>query len=218
MLQCSSKYDSTIIEKLEKEDWDTVLPRVFKYAISRAKIFKWLGDEIEPEALVNEAIARAYGKGTGGSFRNWNQEACPDLASFLNGIIRSMTSHMAEHEKEFPSESLYYENGSAKDKKILKSCDGNTELTKPQTPEDEIIEKENLQALISKLDNIAKEDEDLGLVILCIEDGVSDPRNIATATGFDRDKVYNLLKRLRRKLRFYKAEARRLSPIERREE
>ena len=82
MLKHSSKYDPSIHEKLEKADWDAALPRVLKYAVSRAKIFKWLGDEVEPEALVQEAIARAYGTGTRGNYRNWNREKCPDLANF----------------------------------------------------------------------------------------------------------------------------------------
>lgn len=97
MLQHSPKYDTSIHEELEKADWDATLPKVFKYALSRAKIFKWLGDEVEPEALVQEAIARAYGVGTGGTYRNWNKETCPDLGNFLIGIIRSMTSHKDEH-------------------------------------------------------------------------------------------------------------------------
>ena len=44
MLQSSPKYDPTIYEELEKADWDAALPRVLKYAVSRAKIFKWLGE------------------------------------------------------------------------------------------------------------------------------------------------------------------------------
>jgi len=115
MLQNSSKYDPTIHEDVEKADWDSVLPRVLKYAVSRAKIFRWLGDEVEPEALVQEAIARAYGIGIRDNYRNWNTETCPDLGDFLIGIIRSMTSHKAEHEAEFPSESLFNEDGSPKD-------------------------------------------------------------------------------------------------------
>ncbi|MDY6894061.1 MAG: hypothetical protein SVO01_01390 [Thermotogota bacterium] len=135
MLQYSSKYDPTIHEELDKADWATIRPKVLKYAVYRAKNLQWLGDEVEPEELVNESVARAYGKGARGGYRNWDKEKCPDLASFLIGIIRSMTSHMAEHEKDFPSESFFNEDGSAKDAKILRSCDDFSEVSTPPQPQ-----------------------------------------------------------------------------------
>ena len=204
MLQHSSKYDPSIREELDKADWNDIHPRVLKYAVSRAKIFKWLGDKVEPIALVQEAIARAYGIGTRGTYRNWNKEKYPDLANFLIGIIKSMTSHEAEHRLEFPKESLFNENGSPKDEKILKSSDDISGASIPKTPEAELIENENLQALKDQLDNISIDDVDLGLIIICIEDGISKPRHIADETGFDINNVNNLLRKLRRKLNKYK--------------
>jgi len=219
MLKHSSKYDPTIHEELDKADWEAVLPRVLKYTVSRAKIFRWLGDdEVEPEALVQEAIARAYGIGIRGGYRNWDTETCPDLADFLIGIIRSMTSHKAEHEAEFPRESLFNEDGSPKDEKILKAVDETARAFKPKTPEEEIIENENLQALKDELDRISNEDENLGMVILCIEDGISKPRHIAEETGFEIKKVNNLLKKLRRRLKNYNPKIKKQSSKERQEE
>ncbi len=218
MLKHSSKYDPSIHEKLEKADWDAALPRVLKYAVSRAKIFKWLGDEVEPEALVQEAIARAYGNGTRGNYRNWNREKCPDLANFLIGIIRSMTSHEAEHGSEFPKESLFDEDGSLKDEKLLKSADEVAGALMPKTSEVELIENENLRTLNDELDSISVEDEDLGLVIVCIEDGISKPRHIAEETGFEINKVNNLLRKLRRKLDKYNPKMKKQSSKERQEE
>jgi len=218
MLHHSSKYDPTIHEELEKADWDATLPRVLKYAMSRAKMFRWLGDEVEPETLVQEAIARAYGIGTNGAYRNWNREKCPDLGDFLIGIIRSMTSQKAEHEAKFPTESLFNEDESTKDEKILKSIGGTEGAFKPKTPEEEILENENLQAIKDKLERLSDEDEDLGMIILCIEDGTSKPRHIAKETGFDIKKVNNLLKRLRRKLKEHNPKMKRQSSKERQEE
>jgi len=218
MLQHSSKYDPTIHEELNKADWNDARPRVLKYAVFRAKIFKWLGDEVEPEALVQEAIARAFGIGNRGNYRNWNREKCPDLENFLIGIIRSMTSHDAEHGTEFPKESLFNEDGSPKDEKILKSADETAGAFKPKTPEEKIIENENLRTFKGQLDCLSDGDEDLGMVILCIEEGISKPRHIVEETGFDKKKVNSLLKRLRRKLEKYKPKMKRQSPKERREE
>jgi hypothetical protein len=199
MLQHSSKYDPSIREALKKADWNAVLPRVLKYAVSRAKIFSWLGDKVDPEVLVQEAIARTYGNGTRGNYRNWNREKCPDLANFLIGIIRSMTSHDAEHGVEFPKESLFKEDGSPKDEKILKSADETARVLMPKTPEVELIENENFRSLKDQLDSISIDNEDLGLVIVCLEDGISKPRQIAQETGFDINNVNNLLRKLRRK-------------------
>lgn len=203
-MEHSPKYDPAIHEDLKKADWDSALPRALKYAIAQSKKFKWLGHKVEPEALVQEAFLRAYGIGTGGTYRNWNKKTCPDLGNFLIGIIRSMTSHMAEHETNFPTESLFYEDGTPKDAKILEPYDENAGVFTPKTPEEEIIEKENLEAIKNELDKLANSDEELGMVILCVEDGISEPRNIAQITGFDKAKVNNLLKRLRRGLGKYK--------------
>lgn len=201
MFQSSGVYDPSIRDELDKVDWDLVLPRVFKYAVWRARQFAWLGEEADPEALVHEAIARAYGVGSGGTYRNWNREKCPDVVAFLNGIIRSITSHGAEHFADFPMESILEEDGSPKDNKLFKSANVSAGALRPKTPEDELGEAENLQALMNFLDKLADTDEDLGMMILAIKDGIGRPREIAQETGFEVGKVYNLLKRLRRKLR-----------------
>jgi len=197
------KYDPSIREELDKADWANVLPPVFKYAIWRAKKFAWIGDEVDPDSLVNEAIARAYGFGTGNTYRNWNKDKCPKLENFLIGIIRSMTSHKAEHVSDFPKESLFNEDGSTKDDKLLKFGDETEGFQKPKTPEEKLIEADNLQSIMDELDKLSDEDEALGMIILCIEDEISKTRHIAEATGYDRKKVNNLLRQLRRRLENY---------------
>ena len=182
MSRHSPKYDSSIFEELKKADWDKVLPPVLKYAVWRAKKFAWIGDEVDSEALVREAIARAYGVGDRGTYRNWNKDKCPRLETFLIGIIRSMTSHKVEHASDFPKESLYNADGSTKDAKVLKSGDETKGFLKPKNPEEEFIEAENFQPLMDELDKISNEDEELGMIILCIEDGISKTRHIAEAT------------------------------------
>ncbi|EFK08817.1 RNA polymerase sigma factor, sigma-70 family [delta proteobacterium NaphS2] len=203
MQKHSGKYDLSIHDELENADWDTALLKAFNYAEARAKKFQWLGDEVEPEALVNEAVTRAYGVGANGAYRNWNKAKCPDLGIFLIGIIRSMTSHMAEHEADFPKESFCNEDGSGKEEQLANLIDETTEPPIPKTPEEEIIEIENLQALNDELNRLADEDEDLGMVILCIKDGICNPRDIVDVIGFEKKTVNNLLKKLRRKLKNY---------------
>ena len=77
-------------------------------------------------------------------------------------------------------------------------------LYRPKTPEEKLIEDENLQKLVNVLNNIENENEDLGMVILCIKEGISKPRYIAQEIGFEINKVNNLLKKIRRKLKDFK--------------
>lgn len=218
MSQSSRAYDPAIRHELEKVDWGDVLPRVLKYAVSRAKKFEWLGEPADPEALVQEAIARAYGIGTNETFRNWKQETCPDVANFLIGIIRSMTSQMAEHEAGFPKESLSNKDGTPRNNKLYRSVDESVGSKSPGSPEEKVIEDQNLQSLMDELDAVENEDEELGMVILSIKDGNSKPRDIAQATGYEVKDVNNILKRLRRRLKHLKPKRQRQSSTERREE
>lgn len=188
-------YDSSVQREMDEMDWDSVLLRVLKYAVQVSKKFYWLGYKVDPEDLVSEAVTQAYGGN-----RNWNKNTCPDFANFLIGIIRSITSHTAEHEAKFTKESIFSEDGSSKDNKLLVTVDTITGYCRPKTPEEKFIETDNLQKLMDVLDKLENENEDLGMVILCIKDEISEPRYIAQETGFEVSKVYNLLKKLRRKL------------------
>jgi hypothetical protein len=206
MLQLIDKYDPSIREHLDKADWDAVLLRVLKYAKARTRRLTWLGEKADPEALVHEAIARAYGIGSGETYRNWNRDTCPDLATFLIGIVRSITSHEAEHESKFSQGSLFNESGSIKDDELFKCVDETVGFQKVKTPEEHLIEGEELKLIIDELDKLSLEDEDLGMVILCIKDGISSPKYIADTLGLDIAQVYNLLKKLRRKVSKYSTE------------
>ena len=84
----------------------------------------------------------------------------------LKGIIRSMTSHAAEHASTFPKESLFNADGTPKDYKLFESADESAGAKIPKTPEAELIELENLKALKDVLVSLRDNDEDLGMVII----------------------------------------------------
>jgi hypothetical protein len=205
-LKNNKGYAPSVQKELDRVDWDSVLPRVLKSAVQLSKKFFWLGSKVDHEELVSEAIALAYGVGTGGTYRNWNKNSCPDIADFLIGIIRSLTSHTAEHEAKFTEESIFSEDGSPKDNKLFSTVDTITGCYRPKTPEEEFLESDNLQKLMNFLDMLENENEDLEMVILCIKLEISEPRYIAQETGFKVRKVNNLLKKLRRKLKKFKPE------------
>lgn len=210
MPQHSPKYDPSIREELNKVGWLEVFPPVLKYAKSRAIMLKYLGHEEDPLDLVQEAILRAYGNGAGGTYRNWNREKCPELENFLIGIIRSITSNKAKHLLDFPVEPLFNNNGTSRDDITLESKD--------KTPEEDFIVKEELKPILDELDKLSNEDEELGMVILCLLDGISETRNIAKETGYDRKKVNNLLRKLRRRLKDFNPKIKKQSSTERWEE
>jgi len=197
MSQTSPRYDPSTLEKLKKVDWDEVFPRVLKYAKSRAWKFGQSGIDADPLAMINEALARAYGIGTRGTFRNWDQEKCPKAHIFLIGIIRSITSHEAEHLSEFPTESILNDDGTLNEKRLFRNEDKTQENSRPMDPEEELVEGENLQPLMDELQRISQEDEELGMIILCIEDGIGKASEIAEETGYEIKKVYRLQRKLR---------------------
>jgi hypothetical protein len=196
----SEKYNTSIRTELDEQDWEEVLPRVLKYAESAARTLSWLWIGVDPMELVNEAISLAYGLGEGGTYRNWDRQKCPKLETFLIGIIKSIMSHKAEHEANFPKEPLTSEDGSARD--ITPGIDANLlgDAFDPATPEDKTEHHEQYLELERKLDKIANENDDLLLVIAAIEDGCSKPKDIARETKIEVTRVYKLLSQLRKKL------------------
>lgn len=189
--------DSTRI-CLDEADWPSVLPPVLKYAEAQAKKYKWLGVDVDPDDLVQNAIQLAYS-----GQRKWDREKCPRLDKFLIGIIRSITSHNAEHENNFPKESIFDVNGKIKNNLIYNSKDKKDSFSAAGNPENELVENEKEKILEDTLKKIASEDDELGMVILCLEDGINKRSKIAEETNFDINKVYNLIRKLKRKLDQY---------------
>lgn len=209
MTQESSKYDPNIRVELDKQDWEKIFPRVLKYAIARSRKYYWLGgDVVEPQELIHEAISLAWGIGKNKTYRNWNKEKYPQLEDFLISIIESITSHKADHSMRIKKESLFSEDGT---ENFELSVSSKRMVSKDylNSPEEKMIQSESLEYLKDKLKSIAEEDEEAGLVILCFEEEISLPREIANATGYDVTKVHNILRRIRTKLKEFKSSPRR---------
>ena len=204
MNQKSSKYDPAIRTELDNADWENIFPRIYKYAMARSWRYYWLGYVVEPEELVQEAISRAYGMGKNETYRNWNKEKYPKLEDFLISIIESITSHEADHAKRIKFKPLFNEDGTLDDFEENISSDEMANKGILNSPEDEIIQSESLQPLRDKLNSISENDEEIGIIILCLEDGISRPRHISNATGYNVKKVNNILRRLRIKLQGFK--------------
>jgi len=94
-------------QELDEANWDDLLPRLLKYAQSNCRKIRWIGNIVaDPEELVEEAIALAYGVGKNNGYRAWNKEKFPNLHDFLLTIINSIISHLNEHHNKFPSDGI----------------------------------------------------------------------------------------------------------------
>ncbi|MEE9914015.1 MAG: hypothetical protein K4571_20070 [Deltaproteobacteria bacterium] len=186
-------YDSSIRKELEQADWKTLFPRLICFANTQCYKFRWLGNKhFQPLDLVQEAISLAFGLGKNGNYRNWNKDYYPDLISFLKGVIKSIVNHEIEHLAKFPCDSL--DTDEEKNPGFLAVSNNNPE----SNLEDCEIDNE-FSMRVQKLRSLADGDDEIGLVMMCFDDGITTPREIAEATGYDVTHIYNIIKRIKRR-------------------
>jgi hypothetical protein len=178
--------DAQIRQEIEDTDWNELLPRLLKYAHYKCRFLYRFGNIMaDPEELVGQSIALAFGVGKDDSYRKWNKETFPNLVDFLISIINSLVSHLKDHNNKFPKESL-------------------ETLEFPSTannPEDDITEKDNLDKIQKRIFQAIEGDEEVETVVLCINEGFITPREVSGHTGININQVNNIMKRMRRKLR-----------------
>lgn len=192
--------DEETREKLNNANWDTVLPKILKYAHWRLRMYTGLPSP-DPEDLVQEAISLAYGIGPDGTHRKWNCEKCPDLAQHLIGIIRSITSHEIERLRKFRHKYFgTQKEGNQQDHLEIEASLACSD--KIPTPEQIVANEQRAKEIIDELDKISVGDEEMQLVLMCFfDDALTKPQEIAEATGFEVKRVYSIVKRIRRKAR-----------------
>lgn len=201
----NERYDPSIRDDLGHADWKEILPRVLYYANYQHKKLVWFGiGDKDPQDLVQEAIALAYGRGENGGFRNWNKAYYPDLAAFLKSIIKSIISNNIQHAIKFPNDSIDSQqetkNSSVEeDSRIAKSMYTGIKDNSPEANLERFEAAKMLSKRVMTLESIADGDEEMGMVIMCFKDDISTPREIAEATGYDVKNVNNIIKRIKRK-------------------
>jgi DNA-directed RNA polymerase specialized sigma24 family protein len=185
------KYNPKIREDLDKADWQEISLQLLWYAVSKARMLLAMGiADVDHEDLIQEAISLAYGVGPNDTYRNWNKEIYPDLAGFLRSVIKSIVSHKKDHHKKFKSETSSLDDALG-DKELFPLS--------PENPQELVIQNHDLKNLKEAIYELVKEDEEIGMVLLCLEDRISKPQEIAEEINYDINKVNNALKRLRRK-------------------
>lgn len=196
-------YDPLIRNELDRVDWKSVFAKVVKFARSKEIILRALGSDFNYEDLIQEAVARLYGQGFNGTYRNWNSTKYPNIGLFLTFVIKDVVRDEIRKLSTFMFQPLQNDDGFEKDFQFDQDSMDITESLKTKSIEDIMIDKVAADALLEKLEEISNANDDLGMIIMCYEDGRSKPREITEITGFEKAKVNNLKKTLKRKLKMF---------------
>lgn len=199
----SNKYDSATRERLQqvsKEEWEKTLAQVLYYARRKTVFLSLLDYRIDSEELVQEAIGRAYGVGTGRfdnlTYRNWNQDKYPLLADFLKSIVKSLVDHILKEHI-----GIQFLPTVDDDELQTQKVEELIQQQRPsENPENSLLTAERARELLAVLDAISSDDEEIGMYLLAVQEGHSEAVDQAKETGYDVKLIYNIRKRLRRKL------------------
>jgi len=153
----------------------------------------------EPRDLVHEAIMLAYCQATDDSNRRWDQEKCPDLAQFLIGIVRSITSNGVTKLVKRREQSLHSDDPVVRGR-IEREISTSSFTSETLDPEQLLLREERAKEIIEHLNRVSQGDEEVQMMMLCYEDGISSPRGIAEQTGYDVKQVYKIRERLQKRL------------------
>lgn len=199
----SNRYDPATrvrLQQVSEKEWEETLAQVLFYARRKTALLSLLDYRIDCEELVHEAIGRAYGVGTGRfdklTYRNWDQDKYPLLAHFLIGIVKSLVDHILKEHIEIE----FLPTAGDDDLQAQKVEELINQQRPSEDPETQLLNTERAKQLLVALDVISRDDEEIGMYLLAVQEGHSDAVGQANETGYDIKQIYNIRKRLRRKL------------------
>jgi hypothetical protein len=204
---------SDLIERMSREEYDRLVLHLGRYAMQVSHIYKWrTGNSYDlpgghtVESIVVLAIEKAWlGE------RHWDREKQPDFKKYLMDVIDSLLYHLAtgkdnemltaEPEPGTKDEQDWH-TGSPE-----RRSDVDWLVRRTATPEEELLEQEAAEReerqrdhAIDMLMEEARGDEELTYVIQAKLDGFDKAGEIAEETGIEVRDVYNIMKRLNRKI------------------
>jgi DNA-directed RNA polymerase specialized sigma24 family protein len=186
------------LEAVGDDGWKAIISRLVHYALLRTHRLRWktptgtLAQGKEAADLAMEAIAQVW-QGE----RAWDPETQPDLLHFLEGIVDSRLSHLVaspDHQKRQLATVATGEGGEQDPLAGLPDPD--------PTPEGALVEAEDVrraQEQAAQVRQAVQGEEDLELVLLGIEEGQK-PMEIANDLGLSRDEVYQLIRKIKRRV------------------
>jgi len=179
-----------ILELLERADWKDITFRLTNYAIWKACRYNWKSgspDQLPggktPQDMALDAIKKVWA-----GVREWDPDKYPNLYTHLKWIVDSDIDHLLkskEHDKSRRMLETRFDQAS-----------------ETPNPEEQLIDKEN-KALEDEIRDefyaMVEGDEDLETLMLCFDEGIDKPQDIADQTGWDISKANNVKRKLFRK-------------------
>ena len=195
--------DERLYHIFEQQDWPAIAKRLTVYASVKVRRLSWRTKSHEnlpkgytPSDIAQQAIADVLG-GT----RNWNPDKDPDLFKYLCGAVDSAVSNLVTSSD---NRKLTNMPDSEQDMAQMQvsGMNGTVPLSRPpETPESIALAQENEDQVLTQILELTSEDEELETLINALIEGYHKPRDIAAVTGMDITLVYQLQRKLKRRLR-----------------
>lgn len=175
-----SEDEHDLVDAIETADLEDLLPKLAVYAERRMSRVGWFtsaareSHRMDPRELVDLAIERCLsGK------RHWKKSSkCLDLESFFRGVIKSLVSTAKKADSRSPVE-------------LSEEGDVDNVAGGPFTPQSEIA---------AAIEACASDDEELMAFYVTLLDGNTKREEIATALGWNVERVSRVRIKLQRRL------------------
>jgi len=188
---------------LDRHPWEETLPLLVEYARKRIG-FRWWGGltdgRLPGGREATDVVYGAIEKVLSGT-RGWNPVVQPDLVQHLKNVVESDLNHLAvgfENRRVMTEAVLDARVAETRPEGFLAGVPSGTP-TPPEAAvrrEEERAAKEFSDAFLATLDD----DPAMRKVVACIFDGVVKPAEIAARVGIAPTEIYNMRKRLQRRL------------------
>lgn len=183
--------------------WDQTVPRLVEHARARIRSRVWAGRRDGPlpggkeaEDIVYEAIEKVLN-----GRRAWRPQTHPDLEAYLKDVIESDLHHLAvgfENRRFLPASLAGFATVDDESVPLVERV-----ASPAPTPQASMeMEDERREAAVFRRDFLLTltGEPELAAVVEHIFDGVDRPAELATKTGASPKDIYNIRKRLQRRL------------------
>lgn len=209
-------YDHSIRNDLEKVNWAQVWPKVIQFAMGKELMLRKISINFSYKDIIQMAICRIYGVETGGKYRNWDSKKYPDLSLFLKFVIKDVVRDEIRKLSKKNSEPLNREDGTPRDRDFVEKGMDILGYFDRKSVEGLIVDEEEASELLNILNEVSEIDDDFGMVVLCLEDGVGKRREIAEITGLNKEKVYSIIYQIQKRVRMRYSKIKEIPFLERR--
>lgn len=186
-----------VLDLLETANWENIILDLVNFSIWQARKYVGKTGNITqlPEGKTPEDIAFGAVEKVWSKTRGWDPDKYPDLLTHLKWIVKSDMQHLFSSKRhQITSRIPQLVDGIENDAVY-------SEMDQEPSAEEQLISKEKEEKeekLMAELAVAVKGDEELELLMMCIEDGIVKAEVIALETNWDITRVYNANKRFRR--------------------